>query len=97
MHQCALLLLLLHQNIYNQGLIQFHYQTYKEWNLGTSYTQVRNDAEEADEAITGHIYQVSAGYMFDNGIGLDLGYKYSDEEAEVTKRIGAMVTYDYEF
>ena len=26
-----------------------------------------------------------------------IGYKYSDEEAEVTKRIGAMVTYDYEF
>ena len=70
---------------------------YKEWNLGTSYTQVRNDAEEADEAITGHIYQISAGYMFDNGVGLDVGYKYSDEEAEVTKRVGAMITYDYDF
>ena len=83
-----------HDRVYQTTALKLEY---KEWNLGTSYTQVRNDAEEADEAITGHIYQVSAGYMFDNGIGLDLGYKYSDEEAEVTKRIGAMVTYDYEF
>ena len=35
--------------------------------------------------------------MFDNGVGLDVGYKYSDEEAEVTKRVGAMITYDYDF
>ena len=83
-----------HDRAYQTAALKFEY---KEWNLGTSYTQIRNDAEEADEAITGHVYQISAGYMFDNGIGLDLGYKYSDKEAEVTERIGAMITYDYEF
>ena len=71
--------------------------SYKAWNFGTSYTHTRNDAEEEDESINGHVYQISGGYSFDNGIGLDLGYKYSDKEAEVKERVGAMISYDYEF
>ncbi len=70
---------------------------YKNWKLGTSYTYIENDADEEDESHNGHIFQISAGYTFSNGIGLDLGYKRADEENEESDRVGALVTYSYEF
>jgi hypothetical protein len=70
---------------------------YKSWNLGTTYTHINNDADEADEGHDGHIYQVSVGYTFSNGIGLSIGYKKSDEDNEEKERIGTLVSYSYNF
>ena len=70
---------------------------YKNWNLGTTYTHINNDADEVDEGHDGHIYQVSIGYTFSNGIGLSIGYKKSDEDNEEKERIGTTVSYTYDF
>ena len=70
---------------------------FKEWHLGTSYTHIRNDAEEEDEGHNGHVYQISAGLMLNDMVGVDIGYKYSDRETEVKERIGVMISYDYGF
>ena len=70
---------------------------YKNWNVGTTYTHINNDADEADEGHDGHIYQVSLGYTFSNGIGLSIGYKKSDEDNEEKERIGTLVSYSYDF
>ena len=70
---------------------------YKNWNVGTTYTHINNDADEADEGHDGHIYQVSLGYTFSNGIGLSIGYKKSDEDNEEKERIGTTVSYSYDF
>jgi predicted porin len=70
---------------------------YKNWNLGTTYTHINNDADEADEGHDGHIYQVSVGYRFSNGLGLSIGYQKSDEENEEKERIGTLVSYSYDF
>ena len=56
-----------------------------------------NDADEADEGHDGHIYQVSVGYTFSNGLGLSIGYQKSDEENEEKERIGTLVSYSYDF
>ena len=68
---------------------------FKEWHLGTSYTHIRNDAEEEDESHNGHVYQISAGLMLNDVVGVDFGYKYSDRETEVKERIGVMISYEY--
>lgn len=70
---------------------------YKRWNLGTTYTHINNDADEADENHDGHIYQVSIGYTFSNGLGLSVGYKRADEDNEESDRIGTLVSYSYNF
>ncbi len=83
-----------HDRAYSTAALKLDY---KQWNLGTSYTHINNDAEEDDEGHNGKIYQLSAGYTFNNGIGVGLGYQRSDEENEVTDRMGALVSYSYEF
>ena len=49
------------------------------------------------EGMDGHIFQVSLGYQFNNGIGLDWGYQYVDEEGEITERMGLMLSFGYAF
>lgn len=70
---------------------------YKSWNLGTSYTNIKNNADEAAESHDGHIRQVSVGYAFSNGVDFKLGYKNSDEDNEKSTRIGALLSYSYDF
>lgn len=83
-----------HDRTYSTTALRLNYQ---QWNLGTSYNYIDNDAEEEDENHDGDVFQISVGYLFGNGIGLDLGYQRSDEENEVTERIGAMISYSYQF
>lgn len=83
-----------HDRNYTTGSVRLDYN---QWNLGTSYTFIKNDADEADEDINGNIFQVSVGYTFLNGFEVGVGYKRSDEEAEVTERVGFLVGYSYEF
>ncbi len=72
--------------------------TWKQWNFGTTWTHINNrNPEEADEAIDGDIFQASVGYTFDIGIGLGIGYRMQDEEGEEKHRIGALISYAYEF
>ena len=92
-----------HDRAYTTTALRFDY---KNWNLGTSYTDINNTVREDDHGHhhgddhsgeDGDIFQISVGYTFDMGLGLDLGYQKSDQEAEVTERLGASVRYSYEF
>jgi len=65
--------------------------------MGGSFTDIHNDATEADEAQDGHITQYSVGYNFMNGFGADLGYQGSDEEGEEKDRIGLQLRYHADF
>ncbi|MEP3245746.1 MAG: hypothetical protein ABJN40_02985 [Sneathiella sp.] len=72
--------------------------TWKQWNFGTTWTHIENDnPEEADEAIDGDLFQASIGYTFDIGIGIGVGYRLQDEEGEEKHRVGALISYAYEF
>ena len=84
----------LHDRNYTTGSVRLDYN---QWNLGTSYTYIKNDADEADEDINGNVFQVSLGYTFLNGFEVGVGYKRADEEDEVTERVGFLVGYSYEF
>jgi hypothetical protein len=83
-----------HDRTYNTLTGQLNYN---KWNTTISYTDINNTAGEADENHDGFIRQVSIGYRFDNGVNFDIGHKHSDEDNEVKKRIGAVLSYDYEF
>ena len=83
-----------HDRTYTTTALSFDYQN---WNLGASYTHIKNDAEESDESHDGRIQQISLGYTFANGVSFGIGYKRADEDNEVSDRIGARLTYSVEF
>lgn len=83
-----------HDRSYTTAALNFDYQA---WNLGASYTHIKNDAEESDESHNGHIQQISLGYTFANGVGFGVGYKRADEDNEVNDRVGARLTYSVDF
>ena len=83
-----------HDRAYSTAAFRLNYQ---QWNLATSYSIINNSADEEDENYDGNIYQISAGYTFKNGIGLDFGFQRSDEDNEVTDRLGGLVSYSFEF
>ena len=83
-----------HDRSYNIMALRFNY---KSWNWGTAYTFIDNTAEEEKENHDGHIVELSAGYKFDNGVSLDVGYKRADEENEESERISSVIKYSYEF
>lgn len=69
---------------------------HENWNVAVSYTKrdkdVTGGADEND-----HLFQVSGGYAFDNGISLDVGYLNTEEASEETDSLGALVAYTYSF
>ena len=72
---------------------------YFNWRFGGTYTDYYHDHEEADEENNGRALQVSAGYFFDNGISVELGYQKIKEpgEDEDNEGPGIAVSYSLEF
>ncbi len=72
---------------------------YYNWRVGGTYTDYIHDHEEADEEHNGRAIQVSAGYFFDMGLGLEVGYQKSKEpgEDEDVEGMGFAVSYNIEF
>ena len=68
---------------------------HKNWLLGGTYTDYIHDHEEADEEHNGRIIQVSAGYRFDNGIGIDVGYQKIKEPGDEDDREGPGIALSY--
>ena len=66
------------------------------WNFSASYTNRQTDVFGGSD-VNDHLYQVSAGYMFDNGLSVDVGYRGSEESNVDTQMMGALVSYTYEF
>ena len=69
---------------------------YKKINIGGTYVQETNEAEEADEAIDDKVYQVSIGYLAQDNLHFHVGYKKADEENEIKHTLGAMIQYYFD-
>lgn len=70
--------------------------SYKKWNIGSSYSYIKNK-KDASKHPNDNVFQISAGYIFDNNIGFDIGYQRKLEENKKTKRTGLLLSYNYEF
>ncbi|WDE98037.1 hypothetical protein PQO03_19640 [Lentisphaera profundi] len=73
--------------------------TYYNWRVGGTYTDYLQDHEEADEEHNGRHVQVSAGYYFDFGLGVEVGYQKLKEvgEEDDSEGPGISLSYVYEF
>jgi hypothetical protein len=67
------------------------------WTMGGTYTHINNDADNAGESMNGFNTQMSVGYNFDNGFGIDVGYQAQDSEGEKSDRIGGLLKYHADF
>jgi len=70
--------------------------TYQNWNLAFGTTQKWVGPPDGGN-YNDNQWQVSAGYEFDFGLTLDVGWKYQTEEGINTRTLGALATYAYEF
>lgn len=70
--------------------------TYRNWNLAVATTQKWVEPSGGG-SFNDNQWQVSAGYEFDFGLTLDVGWKYQTEEGINTRTLGALATYTIEF
>ena len=70
--------------------------TYKDWSLALSATLKETEAADGTETDEEHL-QVSAGYTFPIGVGLELGYKHTRNAGTDTDTFGTLLTYELEF
>lgn len=70
--------------------------TYQNWNLAFGTTQKWVGPPDGS-SFNDNQWQVSAGYEFDFGLTLDVGWKYLTEEGVETRTLGALATYVLEF
>ncbi len=68
-----------------------------QWNIGGTYTHINNDADEATESLNGFNTQMSAGYNFGNGSGINVGYQAQDSDGENSDRLGGLLRYHTDF
>jgi hypothetical protein len=66
------------------------------WNAAVSWTRRETERDDADQ-LRDHLFQLSAGYRFVFGLGIDLGWAHIKEDNETSKSVGALITYNYEF
>ena len=66
------------------------------WNAALSWTRRETEREDVDQP-RDHLFQVSAGYRFAFGLGIDLGWAHIKEDDQTSKSVGALITYNYEF
>jgi hypothetical protein len=70
--------------------------TYQNWNLAFGTTQKWVEPPGGGSS-NDNQWQVSAGYEFDFGLTLDVGWKYLTEEGIDSRTLGALATYTLEF
>lgn len=69
---------------------------YDAWNAAVSGTFKTTDPAAGSATDEEHL-QVSAGYAWSNGLGLDLGYKRTRNGGTDTDTFGTLLTYGFEF
>ncbi len=91
------------RNIEGHGLHDRDYATfvlknqYRQWNLVLSHTLIGNTSPVDEMAHDGHVFQVSGGFQWDNGFGMEIGYRNANENNTPTERVGIMWHYMYGF
>ena len=66
------------------------------WNASASWT-LRDTLVAGAPDFADNLYQLSAGYTFENGIGIEAGYKFSREVDGDSQAIGVKVTREFQF
>ncbi len=69
---------------------------YQNYNLAVAYS-ARTTEEAGNPDIDDSLFQVSAGYAFENGISVDAGWKTTEEEDIDSKTFGLVIAYSIEF
>ena len=69
---------------------------WKGWNLEASWTEQETDNSTAVTNTDSH-FQHSAGYRFDFGLSIDVGWKASEDAGTETRTLGALAAYTIEF
>ena len=69
---------------------------WKGWNVAASWTERETDNPGAATATDTH-FQISAGYAFDFGLSIDIGWKTSEDAGTETRTLGALAAYKIEF
>ncbi len=69
---------------------------WKGWNVAASWTDRETDTAAATATTDAH-FQLSAGYAFDFGLSIDVGWKTSEDGGIETRTLGAVAAYAIEF
>lgn len=69
---------------------------WRGWNLAVSTTSRQTD-DGAGTATNDRLMQISAGYAFDFGLTVDVGWKITNEEGIESQTLGALLAYTLEF
>ncbi len=64
---------------------------YGPWNMALSHSSLFGDGDNVDRT------QVSAGYSFDFGLNVDLGYKRDETAGVETHTVGLLLSYVFEY
>lgn len=67
------------------------------WNLALSFTGRRTNHALFGQHWFDHQLQVSAGYAFENGLSVDLGYKTTREMGEQAHTLGLLLAWGHDF
>lgn len=69
---------------------------WKGWNVAASWTERETDNPTAATNTDSH-FQLSAGYAFDFGLSVDVGWKVSEDGGNETRTLGILAAYTIEF
>lgn len=69
---------------------------WKGWNFAASWTERETD-NPAGATNTDSHFQLSAGYAFDFGLSVDVGWKVSEDGGNETRTLGVLAAYTIEF
>ena len=78
------------------GTLVYHPPESGIWNTALSWTR-RDTGRDGAEPPRDHLFQISAGYRFPFGLGIDIGWAHIKEDDQTSKSVGAFITYNYEF
>lgn len=65
---------------------------HENWNVAMSYTR-RETMPSGGADVGDNLFQVSAGYAFDFGLGVDVGWRYAEESDIESQTVGFLLTY----
>jgi hypothetical protein len=66
------------------------------WNVAAVYTG-RMTTPSRGHTFTDHAFQLSAGYQFEGGFAIDVGYLYLENEGIASHGLGCLLVYDFTF
>ena len=66
------------------------------WNVAVAGA-MRSTAPEEGADVDDTLFQLSAGYAFESGLSIDVGWRYAEEEDETTRTLGTLIAYGFEF